>query len=179
MDESSRPKRTNPSRSVCEQSIHRILITEVLENGANRHFKNATDFMSYFESLYPAGPSLTKQVQRAVRAMNMPKDENGYFIVDKTQDQKKRDDEISEFFQRTNAAVLDPDDSLSTVFLSCDASYRQTLLQMISESPSFAGKYLTMLDSSDGIVFLTDTASKPSLLSTIRSLLSEDGMRQE
>lgn len=46
--------RKNPSRQTCETIIKRILMTEVLEKGTNRHFKQASDFMSYFESLYPA-----------------------------------------------------------------------------------------------------------------------------
>ena len=64
--------RKNPSRKECEKAIRRILITEILENGKNKHFRMATDFITYFEALYPASDSLTKQVQRAVKAMNMP-----------------------------------------------------------------------------------------------------------
>ena len=55
--------RKNPSRETCENTIKRILMTEVLQNGVNRHFRNAADFMNYFESLYPASDALTKQVQ--------------------------------------------------------------------------------------------------------------------
>ena len=55
--------RKNPSRQTCETIIKRILMTEVLEKGTNRHFKQASDFMSYFESLYPASDSLAKQVR--------------------------------------------------------------------------------------------------------------------
>ena len=72
--------RKNPSREACEKVIKRILMTEVLEHGSNKHFRFASDFMNYFESLYPASDALTKQVQRAVKAMDMPKDENGYYI---------------------------------------------------------------------------------------------------
>ena len=79
--------RKNPSRETCEGIIKRILMTEVLQHGTNRHFKSASDFLSYFESLYPASDALTKQVQRAVKALDMPKDEKGYFIVNKTIDQ--------------------------------------------------------------------------------------------
>ncbi|MBQ9579921.1 MAG: hypothetical protein IJR23_01940, partial [Lachnospiraceae bacterium] len=61
--------RKNPSRQDCESIIKRILVTEVLTKGKNEQFKNASDFMSYFESLFPASDALTKQVQRAIKAM--------------------------------------------------------------------------------------------------------------
>ncbi|CBK75545.1 hypothetical protein CIY_30310 [Butyrivibrio fibrisolvens 16/4] len=70
-------------------------MTEVLERGTNEHFKTAADFMGYFQSLYPASDSLTKQVQRAVKALGMPKDEKGYFIINKTEDQLNQDKEIA------------------------------------------------------------------------------------
>ena len=72
-------KSNNPSRAKCEEIIRRILMTEVLEHGDNQHFRCAADFMNYFESLYPASPGLTKQVQRAVKSMDMPKNEKGFF----------------------------------------------------------------------------------------------------
>ena len=43
--------RKNPSRRTCEDTIKRILTAEINETGHNTHFKNASDFMSYFESL--------------------------------------------------------------------------------------------------------------------------------
>ena len=73
--------RKNPSRETCENIIKRILMTEVLENGSNKHFRFASDFMNYFESLYPASDALTKQVQRAIKSLDMPKDENGYLYT--------------------------------------------------------------------------------------------------
>ena len=48
--------RKNPSRKACEDVIKRILMTEVLTKGRNEHFKQANDFMSYFQSLYPIDP---------------------------------------------------------------------------------------------------------------------------
>lgn len=84
MPEMERKLRKNPSRKECEDIIRRILMTEMLEKGKNEHFKTATDFMKYFESLYPASDSLTKQVQRAIKSLDMPKDPNGYFIINKT-----------------------------------------------------------------------------------------------
>ena len=75
-------------------------MTEMLEKGKNEHFKTATDFMKYFESLYPASDSLTKQVQRAIKSLDMPKDPNGYFIINKTAEQLDRDQELSFMLQK-------------------------------------------------------------------------------
>lgn len=72
--------RKNPSRETCESIIRRILMTELTQNGKNRHFRKAADFMSYFESLYPASNALTKQVQRAVQSLHMPKDADGFLL---------------------------------------------------------------------------------------------------
>ena len=41
--------RKNPSRETCESIIRRILMTELTQNGKNRHFRKAADFMSYWE----------------------------------------------------------------------------------------------------------------------------------
>ena len=66
------PKFRNPTRQECEEQVRRTLMTENLRHGGNHHFKTAKDFMPIFEALYPASPSLVKQVQRAIKAMNMP-----------------------------------------------------------------------------------------------------------
>lgn len=93
--ETENTTRKNPSRETCQKIIKRILVTEVLEKGCNEHFRQASDFMGYFQSLYPASDALTKQVQRAIKAMDMPRDERGYFIVNKTSEQFEQDKEIS------------------------------------------------------------------------------------
>ena len=59
--------RKNPSREACESMIKRILMTEVLQNGANLHFKNATDFLPYFESLYHKVHPLYPQTKSAIQ----------------------------------------------------------------------------------------------------------------
>ena len=84
----------------CEGIIRRILMTEVLEKGKNEHFRTAADFMKYFESLYPASDALTKQVQRAIRSLNMPKDELGYFIPNKTAEQLAQEQELTYIFKK-------------------------------------------------------------------------------
>ena len=126
MDNTIRPSerdKSNPSRKVCEETIRRILITEILKNGANTHFKKATDFMDYFESLYPASDALTKQVQRAVKAMDMPKDENGYFVPDKTTDQMEDDKEISKLLQK-NASTISSLENVNLLHIDVDDSVK-------------------------------------------------------
>lgn len=148
----------SPSRKVIEEAVRRILMTEVLQEGKNKHFKTAHDFMPYFESLYPASDALTKQVQRAIHAMDMPKDENGYFIVDKTKAQMNEDRELSRLLVKTDARVSD---SLSpeTLFLEVKSQYKPYLLQLIKESQTLSGKYITIIDSTDGLIFLTNNRS--------------------
>lgn len=165
--EETRTKK-NPSRKECEDIIRRILMTEVLEKGKNQHFKNATDFMRYFESLYPASDSLTKQVQRAVRSLEMPKDKNGYFIINKTQSQMEHDKDISRLLNKSQASFSSLDEC-ETLFLKVDEKYKSYLLQLITESITFKDKYVTVLESSNGLIFYTENKTTLKLL--IESLL--------
>lgn len=157
----------NPSRESCERIIKRILMTEVLEQGANRHFRSAADFMRYFESLYPASDALTKQVQRAVKAMQLPKDEDGYFIVNKTAAQLEQDKQISGLFSTAHVSV-DPMDAYETVFLSADAPMREYLAHVLETSETFRGKLLTIVTTSNGLILYTQ--NKKQLLILLNSL---------
>ena len=168
MDLSIEEHKKTPSRKKCEEDIRRILVTEILHNGKNDKFKSAIDFMKYFESLYPAGPALTKQVQRAVKAMDMPKDKDGYFMPDKTHDQADQDREISKLMKRTEACIL-PFESVETIFLKCQPRYLDYLYQLIKESDTLSGKYLTLVKSSNGILFFTD--NRNSLQSVLNNLI--------
>ena len=144
----------SPSRKVLEESIRRILMTETLQEGSNRHFKSAKDFMPFFESLYPATDALTKQVQRAIKAMDMPRDSKGYFIIDKTRAQLEKDKELSRMLHMTCSEVVDLPD-LEVLFLKTSSSYKSYLLQLISESETLQDKFITVADSSNGLIFLT------------------------
>lgn len=155
--------RRNPSRKECEEIIRRILMTEVLEKGTNEHFKNATDFLGYFQSLYPAGDSLTKQVQRAVKALNLPKDDRGYYIINKTEEQLEQDKELSSLLKKTKAAVSHLEDC-ETLFLQLQPAYKNYLLQLLHESITFSDKYVTIVDSSDGLIFYTRNKSQLKVL---------------
>lgn len=160
----------NPSRKTCEEAIRRILMTEVLEQGRNLHFKTAMDFMGYFESLYPPSPSLIKQVQRAIRSMDLPKDEDGFFIVNKTKSQLAHDAEITSLLHKS-AAKITPLKEYETLFLELSPEYKGYLLQLIDESPTLRGKYITILDTTEGFIFYT--YNRNALSTMLGSLLGE------
>ncbi len=156
-------QRKNPSRKECEDIIRRILMTETLEKGKNGHFKTAADFMKYFESLYPASDSLSKQVQRAVKSLDMPKDADGYFIINKTRDQLDQDQELS-FLLKKSAAKVTPMDEYETLFLAADPAYKSYLLQLFTESKTCRNQYITILDTTDGLLFFTKNANQLRIL---------------
>lgn len=158
----------NPSRKICEEAIRKILMTEVLEHGTNRHFKSAMDFMGYFEALYPASPSLIKQVQRAIKSMDMPKDENGFFIINKTRSQVAHDGEITALLSKS-AASLVPLSDYETVFMEVSPEYKSYLIQLLDESPTLKGKYITILDTTEGLIFYT--YNKSALETMLSSLI--------
>ncbi|MBE5910983.1 hypothetical protein [Pseudobutyrivibrio sp.] len=169
MSESTITLRKNPSRKECENVIKKILMTEVLERGTNEHFKSASDFMSYFQSLYPASSSLTKQVQRAVKALNMPKDERGYFIINKTEAQLNQDKEIAFLMSKCNASLV-PLEEYETVFLKASGQYLDYLFQLLCESETFADKIITMIKTSNGVILYTN--NKHQLEIMINSLIN-------
>lgn len=169
MSENTINLRKNPSRKECEKVIKKILMTEVLERGTNEHFKTAADFMKYFQSLYPASDSLTKQVQRAVKALEMPKDERGYFIINKTEAQLNQDKEIAFLLKKTNAS-LEPFEEYETLFLKADGKYKDYLYQLLTESETFADKVITMINSSNGIILFTNNKHQLEIL--VNSLIN-------
>ena len=169
MSEETMGLRKNPSRKECEKIIKKILMTEVLERGTNEHFKSASDFMGYFKSLYPASDSLTKQVQRAVKSLGMPKDERGYFIINKTEAQLNQDKEIAFLMNKCNCELA-PFDEYQTLFLKADGNYRDYLYQLLSESENFADKIITIINSSNGLILFTN--NKQQLEIMINSLIN-------
>lgn len=158
----------NPSREVCEKTIKRILMTEILENGTNKHFRTAADFMSYFEALYPASSALTKQVQRAVKSLNMPKDEFGYYIPNKTADQLSHESELTSLFKKAGTAIV-PINDLEPLFISASKELRSYLMHVLETSPLFDGKFVTMVETNNGILLYTKNYSQLEIL--INSLL--------
>ncbi len=168
MNEERTSLRKNPSRKTCEGIIKRILMTEILEKGKNEHFRTASDFMNYFESLYPASDALTKQVQRAIKSLNMPKDAYGYFIPNKTTSQLNHEKELQYLFQQAHALVYSMED-YKPLFLKTDAAAASYLLDVIEHSPLFEGKYLTAHVTAGGILFYTTNPSQLEIL--LKSLI--------
>ena len=158
----------NPSREVCENTIKRILMTEILENGRNQHFRTAADFMSYFEALYPASSALTKQVQRAVKALNMPKDEFGYFIPNKTAAQLSHENEITELLRKSDATIVSLKEC-EPFFIKTTKELRSYLMHVLETSPLFEGKFVTITEASNGIILYTKNYSQLEIL--VQSLL--------
>ncbi|MCM1257130.1 MAG: hypothetical protein NC307_04680 [Roseburia sp.] len=146
--------RKNPSRKTCESIIRRILMTEVSQQGENRHFKHAVDFMSYFESLYPTSDSLTKQVQRAVKSMNMPKDENGYFIVNKSMEQMEQDSALKTIFSQAHVKAMSLE-NYTPIFLEADTELCPYLRKLLTESVSFQDLFITIAETSNGLILYT------------------------
>jgi hypothetical protein len=166
MNDSSLHK--NPSREQCQKVIKRILVTEVLEKGCNEHFKQASDFMNYFQSLYPASDALTKQVQRAIKAMDMPRDENGFYVVNKTGQQLEQEKELKYLFKKGDVSLESLDDC-QPVFLKVSASIRSHLIYTLSNSVTFEQRFETIVETSNGIIFYT--REKEKLLSLLNILI--------
>ena len=166
--ENLNPKYKNPTRQECEEQVRRTLMTENLRHGGNHHFKTAKDFMPIFEALYPASPSLVKQVQRAIKSMNMPKDEKGFFLVDKTKFQMEQDTELSKLLQKSEADFSEVG-SFDTVLLTLEDHYKDYIFQLISESSTLSGKFITAIKTSNGILFFTD--NKELLKTLLKDLI--------
>lgn len=159
--------RKNPSRKDCEKVIKRILVTEVLTKGRNAQFKTAADFMSYFESLYPASEALTKQVQRAIKSMNLPRDEHGYLIVNKTKEQLDEEKDLQYILHKSHACIGNLD-NCKPVFLRCDPEDASYLLSLILRCLTLKDKYETVFSTANGILFLT---TQPENLETLLNSL--------
>lgn len=169
MDDKIKLKR-NPSRETCENIIRRILMTEVLEKGINTHFRQTSDFMSYFESLYPASDSLTKQVQRAIKSMDMPKDEQGYFIINKTKEQLAQETELKHLIKQGDFS-LNPMEHCESVFISAPVDFCDYLIHKLSSWELLKDKYITMVKTCNGILIYTEDKSK--LLPIINSIIND------
>lgn len=144
----------NPSRKTCEQIIERILTREFEEYGANHHFKQASDFMVYFESLHPASPSLTKQVQRAVNSMNLPRDENGYFMIHKTAEEYAAERELAHLLQTASLVNLN---TCTPILLKTDAWQREHIIHLMEASSELKNLYETLTTAGNGILIYTKT----------------------
>jgi len=155
--------RKNPSRENCEKIIKRILATEILEHGQNLHFKQASDFMNYFQSLYPASDSLTKQVQRAVKSMDMPKDENGFFIPNKTAGQLAHEKELQKLLQQSLVSV-NTLENCEPFLLVLEPDLCDYAIRIIENCETFRGKYETVFRVHNGLLFYTKNRNQLNIL---------------
>lgn len=172
--ESSSSTRKNPSRETCQKIIKRILVTEVLEKGKNTSFRSAADFMNYFQSLYLPSDSLTKQVQRAVKAMNMPKDEHGYFIINKTNSQVLEEQEmksLSDKYEITLEPEADFFCECESIFLRVPPTAQDYFASLLRQSTTFGNRIVTIVSSTDGLILYTK--EKQRLLPLLQSLFGK------
>jgi len=159
----------NPSRKSCEQTIKKILTREFEEFGENRHFKQASDFMVYFESLHPASSSLTKQVQRAVNSLNLPRDENGYFMINKTAEEYAAERELKHLLIKASLENL----SNATPILLKLESWKCKYVMHLLESNSYVNSLSqSIAETSNGILIYTTDPDK--LLSYLSSFIRID-----
>ena len=86
-----------------------------------------------------------------------------------TKEQVEEDKELKSLFKKTNASLCDLN-SYETVFLKTDPTYRSSLLLFIEQSSSFENKYLTLIECSNGILFLTN--QKDALLPLLDQFIS-------
>ena len=166
MNDSSLHK--NPSREQCQKIIKRILVTEVLEKGCNEHFKQASDFMNYFQSLYPASDALTKQVQRAIKAMDMPRDDKGYYVVNKTSEQLEQEKELKYLFEKGDVSLGSLEDC-EPVFLKVSSSVRSYLVYALTHSVTFEQRLETIVETNNGLILYT--REKDKLISQLNNLI--------
>lgn len=147
----------NPSRKSCEQIIKRILTREFEEYGENHHFKQASDFMIYFESLHPASPSLTKQVQRAVSSLNLPRDDNGYFLLYKSAEEYKAEQELSLLLHSSSLINLE---NCTPIFLKAEPWKLKHIIHLAESVCEFKNLYETAAEAEGGIILYTKTPDK-------------------
>lgn len=167
MNEEKKTKR-NPSRETCESIIRRILMTELAEKGTNEHFKQPSDFMGYFESLYPASDSLAKQVQRALKAMNLPKDEHGYFIINKSREQIAQEADLKDLTKK-EGIILDDMEHCQTVFIRTSEGVSDYLIHKLCALESLQDKYITMVKTCNGVLIYT--YNKSEIISILKNII--------
>ena len=160
-------KKKTPSRAECEAIIRKILTTEAQARTVNSTFKRPSDFMGYFESLYPPSGALTKQVQRAIAAMDMARDGKGYYIINKTKEQSNQDNDIRNLLTEAGYSV-DPLDEDRCVFVKFEGSYVDFVLHKLEDSITLQPYITTMVPCYNGIMIYTK--DKDKLIELLNSL---------
>ena len=99
-------------------------------------------------------------IRRILMTEMLEKGKNEHF---KTAEQLDQDQELSFMLQKSKAHVTSLED-YETLFLATDPNYKSYLLQLIRESKTCHGKYITILDTTDGLLFYTENASQLRIL---------------
>ncbi|MBE6015787.1 MAG: hypothetical protein E7241_10575 [Lachnospiraceae bacterium] len=161
MNEEFRPlnKKKTPSRAECEAIIRRILTTETSARTVNATFKRPSDFMGFFESLYTPSAALTKQVQRAIKSLDMAKDANGYYILNKSKEQSNQDNIIRSALSDAHYSV-NLLDNASNLFLALDRKYIDFVMETLAESITFKPYIITMFPCYNGLLIVTNDKEK-------------------
>lgn len=169
------PSYKNPSRRSCEQMIHKILSRELETYGANRHFKHASDFLVYFESLYPSSAGLTRQIQRAVSSMNLARDKDGYYMIDKTVEEYHAEQELGRMLRFASLTSLKE----CTPVLLKTSSWQQTaVIHLLKSIPGIYNHIETMASAEDGIIIYTKNAEQlAACLSGLTELSGESDIQ--
>lgn len=144
----------NPSRKKCEEIILRILKAEFTQKNINTNFRKAADFMNYFESLYPPSDSLTKQVQRAVQALDLPRDEKGFFILDKTRLQLDQDKEMKQLLTDADFRI-DSLEGAEQIFLQLNRESIDFIIHKLGSMVTLREKIVTLYPCVNGIMIVT------------------------
>ena len=157
MSEEFKPinKKRTPSRAECEAIIRRILTTETEARTVNSTFKRPSDFMGFFESLYTPSAALTKQVQRAIKSLDMAKDANGYYILNKSREQSNQDSTLRNLLTDASFEVNTLDNA-SNIFLRLDRNYIDFVLHKLAESITLEPYIITLIPCHNGIIIVTE-----------------------
>ena len=113
--------------------------------------------MIYFESLHPASPGLTKQVQRAINALNLPRDENGYFIINKTVEEYKAEQELSLLLQSSTLINLQ---NCTPILIKTEYWKRKHVIHLIRSAPELQRLFVTLTETDSGILIYTKNPEK-------------------
>ena len=108
-------------------------------------------------------------MQRAVKSMDMAKDGDGFYIINKTQEQIRQEEELKHFFQASET-VLGSLEGCETVFLRSAKVSLDYLIHLISSTDTLKDKYATMVKASNGVLIYTE--NKEELLALLKPLLS-------
>ena len=94
--------------------------------------------------------------------MALPKDDFGFFVINKSEIQLDEDKEIERILKRGHADIYKS--QIESVFLKLEPNVIDYLYDLISSSRSFKDKYITLIKSSDGLFFLTRSSSQLQIL---------------